>query len=41
MKLGPQMVIITVWGECGEDVTVQFESELGYSDLFTGNVFCV
>ena len=33
--------IVTIWGECGEDVTVHFESELGYSGSFTGNVLCV
>ncbi len=33
--------LVTVWGECGEDVTVHFESELGYSGSFTGNVLCV
>ncbi len=33
--------IATVWGECGQDVTVHFESELGYSGSFTGNVLCV
>ena len=36
-----QQAIVTVWGECGEDVTVHFESELGYSGSFTGNVLCV
>jgi len=33
--------IVTVWGDCGQDVTVQFESELGYSGSFTGNILCV
>ncbi len=33
--------IVTIWGECGNDVTVHFESELGYSGSFTGNVLCV
>jgi len=33
--------IITVWGECGEDVAVHFESESGYSGSFTGNVLCL
>jgi hypothetical protein len=37
----PENSIITVWGECGEDVTVHFELELGYSGSFTGNVLCV
>ena len=33
--------LVTVWGECGENVVVRFESELGYSGSFTGNVLCV
>jgi len=37
----PVNSIVTVWGECGEGVTVQFESEHGYSGSFTGNVLCV
>jgi len=37
----PDNNIVTVWGECGTDVTVHFESELGYSGSFTGNVLCV
>jgi len=36
-----ERALTTVWGECGQDVTVQFESELGYSGSFTGNVLCV
>jgi hypothetical protein len=37
----PENNIVTVWGKCGQDVTVHFESELGYSGSFTGNVLCV
>ena len=37
----PEQTVVTVWGECGTDVTVHFESELGYSGSFTGNVLCV
>ena len=33
--------LVTVWGECGQDVTVHFEAESGYSGSFTGNVLCV
>jgi len=33
--------IVTVWGECGQEVTVHFDSEMGYSGSFTGNVLCV
>jgi len=36
-----EQTLVTVWGECGNDVTVHFESELGYSGSFTGNVLCV
>jgi len=36
-----ERTIVTIWGECGQDVTVSFESELGYSGSFTGNVLCV
>jgi len=31
---------ITVWGKCGYDVTVNFETGLGYSGSFTSNVLC-
>ena len=37
----PDSSVVTVWGECGEDTIVQFESENGYSGSFTGNVLCV
>jgi len=33
--------VITVWGNCGRDVTIQFETDLGYSGSFTGNALCV
>jgi len=33
--------IATVWGECGNNETVHFESEDGYSGSFTGNILCV
>ena len=36
-----ELTIVTVWGDCGNDVVVHFESELGYSGSFTGNVLCV
>jgi len=36
-----ELTVVTVWGECGQDVTVHFESEMGYSGSFTGNVLCV
>jgi len=36
-----QRTIVTVWGECGEDVTVHFEAESGYSGSFTGTIICV
>ena len=31
---------ITVWGKCGYDVEVKFETGLGYSGSFTSNVLC-
>jgi hypothetical protein len=37
----PERAIVTVWGKCGQDVAINFESELGYSGSFTGNVLCV
>ena len=30
-----------VWGKCGEDVLVRFESDLGYSGSYTATVFCL
>jgi len=36
-----ERTIVTVWGECGQNVTVHFDSELGYSGSLTGNVLCV
>jgi len=30
-----------IWGKCGQDVTVHFESDLGYSGSFIGNLLCV
>jgi len=36
-----QRSTFVVWGECGNNVTVHFESEEGYSGSFTGNVLCV
>ena len=32
---------IVVWGNCGEDVLVRFESDLGYSGSFTATAFCI
>jgi len=37
----PEKSIVTVWGECGQDVTVNFEAESGYSGSFTGTILCV
>jgi len=33
--------IATIWGECGNNETVHFESDEGYSGSFTGNILCV
>ena len=41
VSLPTEQSLVTVWGECGENVVVRFESELGYSGSFTGNVLCV
>ncbi|MDH3611245.1 MAG: hypothetical protein OEM79_05730 [Nitrosopumilus sp.] len=30
-----------IWGKCGQDVTIHFDSDLGYSGSFTSNVLCV
>ena len=30
-----------VWGNCGEDVLVRFESDLGYSGSYTATAFCI
>ncbi len=32
---------LVVWGKCGEDVLVRFESDLGYSGSYTATVFCL
>jgi len=37
----PERSILTVWGECGKDVTVHFEAESGFSGSFTGTILCV
>ena len=34
-------MVITVWGDCGREVTTHFETDLGYSGSFTGNALCV
>jgi len=31
----------TVWGECGRDVVINFETDLGVSGTSTGTVICV
>jgi len=32
---------ITVWGQCGEDVVINFETEDGITGFSTGTVACV
>jgi len=32
---------VRVWGTCGQESTVQFDSDFGYSGSFTGNILCV
>ena len=32
---------VTVWGECGEDVLINFETEDGITGTSTGTVACV
>ncbi len=33
--------VITVWGDCGDDATINFESESGYTGTFTDKVVCL
>ncbi len=33
--------VFTVWGECGRDVVINFETDLGISGHSTGTVLCV
>jgi hypothetical protein len=33
--------VFTVWGECGRDVLINFETDLGISGTSTGTVLCV
>ena len=33
--------VITVWGECGDSATINFESESGYAGTFTDKVVCL
>jgi len=35
------MMEITVWGFCGEDVTINFETNTGYKGSSVGTVVCV
>ena len=32
---------VTVWGQCGEDVIINFETEDGITGFATGTVACV
>jgi len=36
-----EQTVVTIWGDCGINGMTHFESELGYSGSFTGNVLCV
>jgi len=37
----PQLMVITVWGLCGEGVTINFETNTGYKGSSVGTVVCV
>jgi len=40
-ETGNERTKFVVWGNCGEDVIVRFESDLGYSGSFTATAFCI
>jgi len=40
-EIAPEKTKFVVWGKCGEDVLVRFESDLGYSGSYTATAFCI